>query len=230
MIYKMKRFLFTAALVMFSLWTSAQSERSKDIGAIASAEVSVGVSRNVGLSLEEEFRFQNNCTQFDRWLNSFGVDYIFLRGRMKLGITGDYIRRFNDDRYYENRCRAGLQLTYSETYRRFKFSFRTKLLSTFRDESTGDYRVNPKMYWRNRLQVTYQMPNSRFKYSISSELHWLVNDPKNNVVDNLRTVAAVDYRLTRSQFLAAFIRMDNDLQVKEPVDRFYFGLTYKLKY
>lgn len=215
---------------MLSVWSFGQSERTKDFGAIASAEISVGVARNVNLSIEEEFRLDNNCTQFDRWLNSFGVDYTFLRGRMKLGVMGDYIRRFNDDRYFENRYRAGVQLTYSETYRRFKFSFRTKLLSTFRDEATGDYRVNPKLYWRNRLQVSYQMPNSRFKYSVSTELHWLVNDPKNNIVDNLRTVAAVDYRLTRRQYLSAFVRMDNDLQVKEPVDRFYLGVTYKLKY
>ena len=215
---------------MLSVWSFGQSERTKDFGAIASAEISVGVARNVDLSIEEEFRLDNNCTQFDRWLNSFGVDYTFLRGRMKLGVMGDYIRRFNDNRYFENRYRAGVQLTYSETYRRFKFSFRTKLLSTFRDEATGDYRVNPKLYWRNRLQVSYQMPNSRFKYSVSTELHWLVNDPKNNIVDNLRTVAAVDYRLTRRQYLSAFVRMDNDLQVKEPVDRFYLGVTYKLKY
>ena len=226
----MKRFLFSVTFVLFSVLAFAQSGRTKDFGVIASAEVSVGVARNVGLSLEEELRFQDNCKQFDRWLNSLGVDYTFLHGRMKVGVTGDYIRRFNDDKYFENRYRAGVQLTYSETYRRFKFSFRTKLLSTFRDETTGDYRVNPKMYWRNRLQVSYQMPNSRFKYSLSAELHWLVNDPKNNIIDNLRTVASVDYRLTRRQYLSAFVRMDNDFQVKEPADRFYLGLTYKLKY
>ena len=226
----MKRFLFSVTFVLFSVLAFAQSGRTKDFGVIASAEVSVGVARNVGLSLEEELRFQDNCKQFDRWLNSLGVDYTFLHGRMKVGVTGDYIRRFNDDRYFENRYRAGIQLTYSETYRRFKFSLRTKLLSIFRDETTGDYRVNPKMYWRNRLQVSYQMPNSRFKYSLSAELHWLVNDPKNNIIDNLRTVASVDYRLTRRQYLSAFVRMDNDFQVKEPADRFYLGLTYKLKY
>lgn len=226
----MKRGLFSVMFVMFSVLAFAQSGRTKDFGVIASAEASVGVARNVGLSLEEELRFENNCTQFDRWLNSLGVDYTFLHNRMKVGVTGDYIRRRNEDKYFENRYRAGVQLTYSETYRRFKFSFRTKLLSTFRDEKTGSYRVNPKMYWRNRLQVSYQMPNSRFKYSLSAELHLLVNDPKNNIVDNLRTVASVDYRLTRRQYLSAFVRMDNEFQEKSPSDRFYLGLTYKLKY
>ena len=90
--------------------------------------------------------------------------------------------------------------------------------------------MNPKLYWRNRLQVSYQQPNSRFKYALSAELFWLLNDPKGSYIDNLRTVASVEYRLTRRHYLSLFARMDNDLQVKEPVDRFYLGLNFEMKY
>lgn len=208
----------------------AQSERRTDFGGILSAELSTDLPAHFGLSVEEELRFDHNCTEFNRWLNSVGVDYTFGHNRMKLGLSGDYIRRANDEGYYENRYRLGVQLTYSETYHRFKFSFRTRLLSTFFDEQTGEHRVNPRLYWRNRLQATYQMPDSRFKYALSAELFWLTNDPKNSVVDRLRTVATVEYRLSRRHYLSAFVRMDNDLQMKEPVDRFYLGLTLKAKY
>lgn len=225
----MKR-LIVIALVLFSVAAFAQSERTTDVGGIVSAEFSKDLGGNFGLSLEEELRFDNRCTQFDRWLNSLGADYTFWHNRMKLGLSADYIRRHNDEGYYENRWRLGAQLTYSESYRNFKFSLRTKLLATFYDERTGEHRVNPKLYWRNRLQVSYQQPNSRFKYAFSAELFWLTNDPKNRIVDNLRTVASVEYRLSRRHFLTAFVRMDNDLQVKEPVDRFYIGLTFKGKY
>lgn len=226
----MKR-LTVIAVLFFAVATSfAQSERTTDFGGIASAELEVGLPANFGLSVEEELRFDHNCTELNRWLNSLGVDYTFLHNRMKLGLEGDYIRRANDRGYYENRYRLGLHLTYSETYHRFKFSVRSKLLSTFYDELTGDHRVNPKLYWRNRLQVTYQMPNSRFKYALSAELFWLTNDPKGSYVDNLRTVASVEYRLARQYYLSAFVRMDNDLQVKAPVDLFYFGLNFRAKY
>ena len=226
----MKRLLYILVLLfMFAVPLWAQSERSTDFGAIASAELSVGLNHSFDLSVEEELRFENNCTQFDRWLNSVGVDYTFCRGRMKAGLAFDYIRRFNDEGYFENRGRIVGKLTYTETVRRFKFALRTKLVSTFFDEQTGEHRVNPKMYWRNRLQVSYQMPNSRFKYALSTELFWLVNDPKSCIVDNIRTVASIDYRLTRRQSVSAFARMENEIQVKKPVDRFYFGLTYKVK-
>jgi len=217
--------LMTATLTAFS-----QSERTTDFGGIVSGELSAGLGGPFALSVEEELRFNNNFTQFDRWLNSVGVDYSCLHNRMNIGLTADYIRRYNDAGYYENRGRLGLLVTYAEEFRNFKFQGRSKLMGTFMDESTGEHRVNPKLYWRNRLKVIYQYPNSRFKYSLSVELFWLTNDPKGSYLDNLRTVFTVDYRLARRYSLAAFVRMDNDLQVKEPVDRFYVGLTFKAKY
>ena len=225
----MKRLLLIA-LMLASVGTFAQSERSTDFGGIVSAEVSADLGGPFGLSMEEELRFDNNFTQFDRWLNSVGVDYSCLHNRMNIGLTADYIRRHNNKGYFENRGRLGLQVTYTENYRRFKFQVRSKVIGTFFDERTGEHRVNPRVYWRNRLKVTYQPMNSRWKYALSTELFWLTNDPKGSYVDNLRTVLSVDYRLARQYTLSAFARMDNDLQVKEPVDRFYLGLTLKAKY
>ena len=216
--------------MMASVVAFAQSERTTDFGGILSAEASAGLGGNFGMSVEEELRFDCGFTQFDRWLNSVGVDYTCLHNRMNIGLTADYIRRHNNDGYYENRGRIGLQVTYTEGYRRFKFQGRSKVIGTFFDERTGEHRLNPRLYWRNRVKVTYQKPNSRFKYSLSAELFWLTNDPKGSYVDNVRTVLAVDYRLARRYSLSAFARMDNDLQVKEPVDRFYLGLTLKAKY
>ena len=224
------RRLITILLLLFTVAAFAQSERSTDFGGIVSAEAEVGLGGPFGLSVEEELRFDHNFRQFDRWLNSVGVDYSCLHNRMNIGLTADYIRRHNDRGYYENRGRLGLQVTYTEEVRRFKFQVRSKALATFFDERTGEHRVNPRLYWRNRLKVTYQPMNSRFKYALSTELFWLTNDPKKGGLDNLRTVLSVDYRLTRQYTLSVFARMDNDLWVKEPVDRFYFGLTLKAKY
>ena len=225
----MKRLLLIL-LLMVSVSVFAQSKRTTDFGGIVSAEGEVGLGGPWGMSVEEELRFDHNFTQFDRWLNSVGVDYTCLHNRMNIGLTGDYIRRHNDRGYYEIRGRLGLQVTYTEEYRRFKFQVRSKAIATFFDERTGEHRVNPRIYWRNRFKVTYQRPNSRFRYALSTELFWLTNDPKNGGVDNLRTVLSVDYRLSRRHYLSAFARMDNDLWVKEPVDRFYIGLTFKAKY
>ena len=226
----MKRLLTIALLLLLSASLFAQSERTTDFGGIVSAEAEAALGGPFGLSVEEELRFDHDFTQFDRWLNSVGVDYTCLHNRMNIGLTADYIRRHNDRGYYENRGRLGLQVTYTEEWRRFKFQVRSKAIGTFLDERTGEHRVNPRLYWRNRLKVVYQQPNSRFKYALSTELFWLTNDPKKGGLDNLRTVLSVDYRLARQYSLSVFARMDNDLQVNAPVDRFYFGMTFKAKF
>jgi len=225
-----RKWLIIVLLLLMSVMGLAQSERTTDFGGIVSAEASVALPANFGLSVEEELRFDHNFTQFDRWLNSVGVDYTCWHNRMNIGLTADYIRRHNDKGYFENRGRLGVQVTYSEEYRRFKFTVRSKVLGTFFDERTGDHRVNPRIYWRNRLKVTYQPMNSRWKYALSTELFWLTNDPKKGGVDNLRTVLSVDYRLSRRHYVSAFARVDNELGVKAPVDLFYVGLTFKAKY
>lgn len=219
-----------ALLLALAMPVFAQSERDADFGVILSAKYDASLVGDLAIGVEEELRFDHNCAQFDRWLNSVELEYPFLHKRMHVGLTGGAIRRFNDKGYYENRTRVGLDINYAETFRRYKFSYRSRLMATFRDESVGDYRVNPKLYWRNRLQASYQRPNSRFKYTLSTELHWLLNDPKASVIDNIRTVFTVDYRLSRHQYLGVSARMDNDIQVKKPVDRFYLGVTYHLKY
>jgi hypothetical protein len=222
--------LILALLMAGAMPLLAQSERSTDFGAIVTGKFDANLTNKWAIEVEEELRFDHNCTQLDRWLNSVTVEYPFLHNRMHVGLTGGAIRRYNDRGYYENRFRVGVDVNYAETFRRFKFSFRSRVMATFRDENVADYRVNPKLYWRNRLQASYQAPNSRFKYSLSVELHWLLNDPKASVVDNVRTVLSVDYRLSRRQHLEFSARMDNDIQVKKPVDRFYFGITYHYKF
>lgn len=208
----------------------AQSGRDTDFGLILDAKYDGPLVGKLDIGVEEELRFDHNCTQLDRWLNEVSFEYPFLHNRMHVGLIGGAIRRHNDKGYYENRARVGVDVTYAETYHHYKFTYRSRLMTTFRDERTGDYRVNPKMYWRNRFQVSYQRPNSRYKYSLSTELHWLLNDPKASIIDNIRTVFTVDYRLSRHQYLSLSARMDNDIQVSAPMDRFYLGLTYHLKY
>ena len=74
----MKKTLTIAILLFLTVAAYAQSERTTDFGGIVSAEAEAGLGGPWGLSAEEELRFDHNFTQFDRWLNSVGVDYLRL--------------------------------------------------------------------------------------------------------------------------------------------------------
>jgi hypothetical protein len=219
------------ALFALSLPIWGQSERITDVGAIVEAKASAAMG-DTELEVEEELRFASyDGFHLDRWLTSLTLErpvpFPWLGKRLHVGIHADYVRHYDDHHYYDNRWRTGLFASYYENVRRFKFSYRTRVMLTYRDERTGDYRVNPKWCWRNKLQAVYQRPNSRFKYTLSTECFMRLRaQARESFIDQWRTTFAVNYRLTRQQSISVFARMDNDLQVKKPFDTFYLGLSY----
>jgi hypothetical protein len=230
------RIVVLASLLAWVLPSFAQSERNSDFGIIAGADFSIEFSNGLELEMEEELRFKNaGGAHLDRWLNELSVEsplsFPGLGNRLHLGCFLGYVRHYDDKGYYDNRFRYGVDVSYRESIRRFKLACRSRLMFTYRDERTGDYSVNPKWYWRNKFQATYQMPNSRYKYALSTEFFLrLREDPSEVFIDHLRTTFTIDYRLTRRQSISLAARMDNDIQVRKPVDCFYLGITYNIKY
>ena len=222
-------------LLALSLASFAQSERSTDFGGIVGMDYSTEIGNDLELKMEEELRFGNyGGVHLERWLNELSLEAPMkmpgLGNRLHFGCLLGYVRHYDDNGYYDNRLRYGVDVSYRESLRRLKLAYRTRLMFTYRDERTGDYTVNPKWYWRNKLQASYQMPNSRYKYGLSVELFCrLRNNPSETFIDHIRTTVSVDYRLTRRQSLSLAARMDNEIQVKKPMDHFYLGLNYHFK-
>lgn len=222
-------------LLALSLPSFAQSGRNTDFGGIVGMDYSTEIGKSIELKVEEELRFGSyEGVHLERWLNEVSLDAPMgipgLGNRLHFGCLLGYVRHYDDKGYYDNRLRYGVNLSYHESVRRFKLAYRTRMMFTYRDERTGDYSVNPKWYWRHKFQAAYQIPNSRYKYTLSTEFFLrLREDPSEVFVDHVRTTFSVDYRLSRRQSLGLSIRMDNEIQVKEPVDHFYLGITYHLK-
>lgn len=225
------RYILLLPLVLcFALPSMAQSERRQGLGAFVGTQVSADLAGNMSIKIAEELRFDPDAMQLNRWVNSIGLDYAFLHNRMHVTATGAIIRRNKKHDYFETRSRFSLDLSYSESIRRFKLTYRTRLVSTFFDEQTGEHRINPKTSWKNQLKATYQMPGSRFKYTLSTELRWPVFDPQHPRPDNLKSIFSVDYRISRHHSIATVLQLNDELSVKEPTDRLYLGICWKMKY
>ena len=228
--------LFVLFLLMANaLPAFAQSERNTSFGGIVGMDFSNGFRNGIELKVEEEFRFgEFGGTHMERWLNEVSLETPMsipgLGNRLHGGCFLGYVRHYDKKGYFDNRLRFGVDFSYRESVRRWKLACRSRLMFTYRDERTGEYSLNPKWYWRNKLQATYQRPNSRWKYTLSAELFLrLRENPSETFVDHVRTAVSMDYRLSRRQSLEFIARMDNEIQVREPLDRFYLGIVYHLK-
>lgn len=209
----------------------ATAQNTTDFGAIIRLEAVEELNDNWSLAAKEDLRFNNDISQFSRSKFSLGFDYKLPRYGLKFGIGGEYIIKYTGKHIYRNRYRYFVNASYKYEYRNWEFGYRTRFLIMQNDDEAGYYNNAFYYYWRNRLQVTYQRRFSRFKYSLSGELYSEINKDRQLQLDNLMFEGDVEYRLTRRQYLSAFIRDYRDIYIEsDQIRTIYFGIGWKLKH
>ncbi|MDR0715155.1 MAG: DUF2490 domain-containing protein [Bacteroidales bacterium] len=208
--------------------SSAQSPKETDAGAVFSFELEKGYSRFFSLSVEEEVRLITNGTGFDRSATSLGTDCALLNGRLKTGVYYAFLYTYNNDKQYEMRHRAYVNVLYRETFGAFTLSWRGRMQGTYRDKNRKAYRINPKYVLKNRFQVGYAIWGSPWTPFLSCELSHDLNDPESNAPTRIRYQGGVSRRLNRTNRLDFFIRFDRHTSKKDP-DGIFAGVEYKIK-
>ena len=79
---------------------------------------------------------------------------------------------------------------------------------------------------RNRLTVTYSIPNKPVKIYASEEFWWRLYHPGKNIIDNLRTTVGVQYSINKRHTLDFYLRSNNEVQVSNPDHKLYLGIKY----
>lgn len=224
------RRVLTLAVLFFAA-ISLNAQKTTDFGGILQAEYQNNFVGNFDVLVKEDLRFDNNFSQYSRSKTTLGVDYKFSRYGVKVGAGFDFINKYTGKHIYRNRYRFFVNASYKYVYRSWEFGYRTRFLMMFHDERTGYYNYEPEYNWRNRLSVSYQRRFSRFKYTLSGELYSEINKDRRLQLDNLMFEGDVEYRLTRRQYLSAFIRDYRDIFIEsDQIRTIYFGLGWKFKH
>ena len=224
------RRVLTLAVLFFAA-ISLNAQKTTDFGGILQAEYQNNFVGNWDVSVKEDLRFDNNFTQYSRSKTTLGVDYKLSRYGIKVGAGFDFINKYTGKHIYRNRYRFFVNASYKYVYRNWEFGYRTRFLMMFHDERTGYYNYEPEYNWRNRLSVSYQRRFSRFKYTLSGELYSEINKDRRLQLDNLMFEGDVEYRLTRRQYLSAFIRDYRDIFIESnQIRTIYFGLGWRFKH
>lgn len=226
MIKSCRRFLFLLITLFASVFMYAQTS---DAGAIGSVDVSTDIGPMMSANMSQEIRFNQNLTSFDRSMTSLGLDYSLIRKVLKAEIGYDLIYQNQTD-FYEFRHRASFALSTQYKLDSYSFQFKTKAQSTWRDESRGDYKFNPKYVWRNKLECTYTIFGSPVKPFVSGEVFCPLNGGKGFYMDGYRAIIGAKYRTSAHTTLEFMIRYDQDIQQSNPKSIVYggFGWNYTL--
>jgi hypothetical protein len=224
---KFSCFLIVAIILVLIKPLHAQE---KDFGLHLETELSKKISRKIELQLSEEVRFNQNLTAFDRALTTFSGSYS-LNKTFKAGAFYTWIYANNqEDGYYEHRHRFGGWLQADQKVNRFKFTLREKFQNTYRDEDLGNYKYNPKMYLRSRLELSYDIRQCKVEPYCSAEMFYQLNNPYGNGIDKFRYTLGADYSFSKKFVLSPFIRLDQEINVKTPLNETVVGLKAKFKW
>jgi len=198
-----------------------------ETGGVLGVGYELKIMKGWHLYAEGDVRFDAHFTHYARGKVGVGTDYTFWKKRMKVGVEYNFLNYHDrEDQLFDNRHRIKGFVTIAPKFGAWKVGWRCMAQSTFRDERRGDYKFNPKTYLRNRLSVAWSIPQTRLKLHASEEFWWRLYKPGDNIIDQLRSVIGLEYKINKHHTLDFFLRSDNEVQVKNPENVLYVGVAY----
>lgn len=209
----------------FSLTALYISGQTSDFSTWNKLTISTKIGPKLEFDLTQEFRLNNNSSQFDEIFTDFDINYSILKF---LELTGSYrfIKNRKKDRSWETLHRFDADLKLKTRIRRFEGEYR------FRFESYPDFANENKegvFFLRHKFEVGYDIRKCKFFPFLSSELfHEFKNDGTNRF-KKLRLTLGATYNLNKYHRIGAYSRFHKEYNVKNPETDYILGINYKWK-
>ena len=219
---------FASVYILFAASTFLAVAQDTDFGSWIGVEFEKSISKKLSVEFEEEVRVFQDFSEIDRFATSLGGAWTFNKFlRAGAGYTWIYKHRVNRE-LWEHRHRYQIYLRGRYQINRFALTLRERFQSTYRDESVEGFKYNPRNYLRSRLQVAYDIRGAKIAPYTSAEMYYQLNNPRGNEVDNMRYTLGADWPLTKTLGMDTYLRLDQEMNVKNPVSYIILGIALKV--
>lgn len=219
---------FATVFIFLSASTFLAEAQNTDFGTWVGVEFEKGISKKLSVEFEEEVRIFQDLTEIDRFATSLGGAWTFNKYlRAGAGYTWLYKHRVNRE-LWEHRHRYQIYLRARYKIDRFTLTLRERFQSTYRDESVEGFKYNPRNYLRSRLQVAYDIRGAKIAPYTSAEMYYQLNNPGGNEMDNMRYTLGADWPINKTLDMDTYLRLDQEMNVKNPVSYFILGIVLKV--
>ncbi|MCK9155794.1 MAG: DUF2490 domain-containing protein [Paludibacteraceae bacterium] len=203
------------------------SQETEDFGTRIGASVSKRFWKKLEVGLGEELRFKNNSQDIDQWANEADISYTILKKVFKIGVGYDLKGEWNEyDEYFDFKHRFNGYFTLKHDISRVNISWKSCYQITYKNPDYGYYKWNPKNYWRNKINVSYNLPKIALEPYVSFESFYQMNNYKVNLFDRLRYEAGLEYAFDKHNSLTLSCRYNQAINVKERKNNCQVGLFY----
>ncbi|MBF0647371.1 DUF2490 domain-containing protein [Dysgonomonas sp. GY75] len=213
---------------------TAKAQPSSDFGVWSSIEINKKFNKKWSVNGEAELRTGENSSEIGRWGLKVGGDYNVIK-EVKVGLAYQFLY-FHDIEYWDFQPRHRFIgfLQGRKKWGNFSFLLRERFQMTTKDDSDrikasgkiDTYKMDSEWSWRNRIKVSYDIPNCKFAPSVSFESFYQLNNPDGNEFDGLRYTLSVAYKLNKKHSFDLSGIFDKEINVKNPVDRYILNVGY----
>ena len=228
-----RKAIYTAItiLIFTVFYNKTNAQETKVVGDLEQW-TSVGISKKLGknwkLSLDQEFRFTNDISQFDIYFTDFGVDYK-LNKHFSLGANYRFYQNKNSDGIFQTQHRWSTDAEYKQKIDRFTLAYRLRFQNKDEDFFTSESSNN--LYnLRNKFSLDYNIKNFKFDPFFEAELYRQIYDATTTELSKLRWTLGLEYSLKKFGDLEMFYRIDNELNQSYNKNTYIFGLGYKFSF
>lgn len=209
------------------LYCSPLKGQVKDAGLWTSVGLDYKLKKKVTVSISEEVRFNENITEAGTILTNVGLSYKYNK-HFKFDIGYRYSLKRKVEDYYSIRHRFNVDIRYNKSLKPIQFQYRIRLQDQYSNIGRDSDGGIPEFYLRNKLKLNLDL-NKPYSPYFSVELFSPLNYPHNIAFDRIRTIAGVDYSLSKHHKVDVYYLIQKGLNVSRPKTDFVLGLGYVYK-
>ena len=215
-------------LVFSLIAISAHAQLTNDFGVWIAGTFNKDVSKNSDVSIEQEFRFEENSTVLGRSNTTIGLDFE-LRNWLRFGLNYRFILNRRADGVFGHRHRIMGDLVFKASHQRITFANRSRIQSEVRTINySEEYGFSPAWDLRNTTKVNYRI-NRKYEPYLSLDIRFLIRDarePAFQGLDRHRVRLGVEVLLAQNRVLDFYLMTSRHWNVLEPTQLFVIGMDF----
>jgi hypothetical protein len=219
----LKKIVWILLLLILSATAFGQYQ---DAGLWAGIMVRYEPNKKWKISLEEEARFFENISRLDKINSELTINYQISK-LFDVGILYRLISNQISDGNFDFNHRFGTYLAVQKKYAGWTCSFSTAFQKTYPGFLTSREWYVPENYVRPLAEVSRVLKNKKTEPYANIEFWYRVATGEQAFIDQYRFTIGIKHKLNKSNRLDFFYKIQQELQVKDPLTAHIFGVGYR---
>ena len=212
-------------IVIFALLTC--TIYSQETGQWFSAEVEIDLPKKFTFETSLEARTLNSFSvPFYKYFTQLGIGYKISKN-FDVAIKYRFSWRVEDNLHYYLRNKFMVDLKFDQPIERFKFNYRARFHRITRTYIDSKYDLVPIMHFRNKFEVSYNVPKNPIEPAIFCELFIPLNPNLQGPIDEIRFGGDVKYPINKKHMISGGIMYLHYQQYQYRISGIVFQLGYK---